>query len=243
MAKKFNKGEWSEFYALIKILLDKKIYFFDKNLNLLDYYYDVIQVLRKENKKEVVYNLLNKNIKKIYNNKEVIILEKKLKKYIDTILYTIQITKGASFVIPEIENLFKLLQTDSIKEGHSLKKSDIDLVIKDNNGSKHAIGFSIKSYLGSMPTLLNASKSTNFVFKIIGFKGDFKTVNKIKTKSKIRDRILSIIKKGGRLSFSKLDSSNFESNLKKVDTQLPKILSVFLLNFFYGNGSTLEDPS
>jgi len=241
MAKKFNKGEWSELYTLIKILHDKKIYLFDKNLNLLDCYYNVIQVLRKENKEEVFYNLLNKSIKKEYNNKKILILEKKIKKYIDIILSAIQTTKGASFVIPKIENLFKLLQTDSIKEGNSFKKADIDLVIKDSDSSKHKIGFSIKSYLGSMPTLLNASKSTNFVFKIAGLKGGISSINKIKTKSKIRDRILSIIKKGGRLSFSKLDSSNFESNLKKVDTQLPKILSVFLLNFFYGNGSTLED--
>jgi len=35
MAMKANKGEWSEFYAFLKILEDKKVFAADKNLEII----------------------------------------------------------------------------------------------------------------------------------------------------------------------------------------------------------------
>ena len=47
-------------------------------------------------------------------------------------------------------------------------KSDITIKIIDiNTGYSPTVGFSIKSELGSSPTLLNAGKTTNFIYKII----------------------------------------------------------------------------
>ena len=48
MSKKFNKGEWSEFYVFIKILSDKKIFLLDDKLNKLESFYEVIKILRKD---------------------------------------------------------------------------------------------------------------------------------------------------------------------------------------------------
>ena len=46
-------------------------------------------------------------------------------------------------------------------------KSDITVKIIDiNTGYSPTVGFSIKSELGSSPTLLNAGKTTNFIYKI-----------------------------------------------------------------------------
>ena len=46
-------------------------------------------------------------------------------------------------------------------------KSDITMKIVDiNTGYSPIVGFSIKS-IGSPPTLLNAGKTTNFIYKII----------------------------------------------------------------------------
>ena len=71
MGKKFNKGEWSEFYVFIKILYDKKLYLLDSDLNQLDSFYKIVKILRKEvgqsiyniGEEGVVKNLGNKNIK------------------------------------------------------------------------------------------------------------------------------------------------------------------------------------
>ena len=48
------------------------------------------------------------------------------------------------------------------------QKSDIVLDINNDEIEKQNEGFGIKSYLGSKPTLLNASGNTNFIFEIKG---------------------------------------------------------------------------
>jgi type II restriction enzyme len=55
----------------------------------------------------------------------------------------------------------------------STSKSDIRIVIHDQRINQTAeLGFSIKSQLGGDSTLLNAGKTTNFVYQINGFKID-----------------------------------------------------------------------
>jgi len=48
---KGNKGEWSEFYAFIKILTDKKLFAGNSDLKLLkDKFYIVLKIIREETK-------------------------------------------------------------------------------------------------------------------------------------------------------------------------------------------------
>ena len=46
-----NKGEWSEIYTLFRLLGEGKVYAGDANLNKLDLYYPVINVIREESKR------------------------------------------------------------------------------------------------------------------------------------------------------------------------------------------------
>ena len=43
-----NIGEWSEIYALFKLLGDGKIHAGDEDMNLTDIYYPILAVLRQE---------------------------------------------------------------------------------------------------------------------------------------------------------------------------------------------------
>lgn len=53
MTIKANKGEWSEFYAFLKILEDKKLFAADKNLEIIpDKYFIFQKVFRVENGQE-----------------------------------------------------------------------------------------------------------------------------------------------------------------------------------------------
>ena len=71
--------------------------------------------------------------------------------------------------IPENESFLNKLGIFSFKES-SNKKEDIKMEIQDSIMNRSDIfTFSIKSELGSKSTLLNASKSTNFTFKLIIF--------------------------------------------------------------------------
>ena len=65
-------------------------------------------------------------------------------------------------------------------------------------------GFSIKSDLGNPPTLLNAGKSTNFVYAVNGLtKESTEKINGIDTRQKIIDRMNSICADGGYIIVKK----------------------------------------
>lgn len=74
-------------------------------------------------------------------------------------------TKG-SFEIPWIWGFRKRINAINFKS-NSTNKKDIEIKLHDTHTNIDSImSFSVKSYLGNKPTLFNASKSTNFIYKI-----------------------------------------------------------------------------
>lgn len=140
-----------------------------------------------------------------------------------------------------MDGIFDIINSDIIKVGSSYNKSDINLAIDDENILNKDIGFSVKSYIGNPPTLLNSSQATNFNYEIIGFDGDIEKANSINTTHKIRDRILYLLDNSKSIKFIGLDNDIFCKNLKLVDSLLPDIISVFLLNFFSGKGRKINE--
>jgi type II restriction enzyme len=148
---------------------------------------------------------------------------------------------SGSFPIEEAEELITELKCTQIKAGNS-DKADIIMTVKDQ-GSPMSVemGFSIKSMLGGAATLLNASGSTNFVYRIEGFKGNADKINRIDSRSKVRDRIKMIEESGGKIVFDSLASERFKNNLKKIDVVFTEILAAALKNFYEGKGATIAE--
>lgn len=58
MPIKGNKGEWSEFYAFIKILTDGEMFAADKDLNILkEKFFTVLKIIRKEKTGKIFYDI------------------------------------------------------------------------------------------------------------------------------------------------------------------------------------------
>ena len=127
----------------------------------------------------------------------------------------------------------------------STSKTDIRIVIHDQRVNQTAdLGFSIKSQLGGEATLLNAGKTTNFIYQVLGFKPttkEIKSINEIETKSKIKDRIEAIRKAGGKLKFTTLQQDIFKNNLVLIDSLLPNIIAEITKSFFTSSLSSLKD--
>jgi type II restriction enzyme len=52
---KYNKGEWSEAYAFIKLLGDGKVHGADENLNIIEEeYYPILKILKNEIEKQFI---------------------------------------------------------------------------------------------------------------------------------------------------------------------------------------------
>ena len=238
-----NKGEWGEIYALLKLLGDKKLYAGDYRLNKIEsLFYPIIKIIRDESGGHFEY-LIDGDIIIISGNKEelkvpVITFTREASK----LLNSIKGSKGV-FCIPETEEFMNSIYCTSLK-AKSTSKTDIRIVIHDQRVNNSAqLGFSIKSQLGGDSTLLNAGKTTNFIFEIEDVKlsnSEIQNINQIDSKSKIRDRVGAILKKNGNLKFKSLEQDVFENNLILIDSLLPNILSEILMLFYKSNLSSIK---
>ena len=232
-----NKGEWSEVYAHFKILEEGFLYPADKNMQRLKANkIPVIRILRhdapdKEKPKEVTYSVCQNeklvrivvggvaflDIKQTEFGKQAEALFKLLTvgedktdtKYADT----------RSFM--EQAQMFRL-------KAPSTDKSDICLVIHDlHSGREWQQGYSVKSYIGSKPTLMNASKSTNFHYRLDGWFDPYRIDEFNETKSMER-KMKMLREEGCDLQFLWTEHSTFGNNLMYVDSALPQMLAVGL---------------
>ena len=245
-----NKGEWTELYSFLKLINDKKLILADKDLNIQNGFdhFNVTKVTTL-NIMESCYLqdndvVLVKNATTGFENKI------KVSDFLNTnILKKLSnsIKNGSrTFNIPEFNLIQNRLGISIVKGGNSNQKADIVLDINNNKISKENEGFGIKSYLGSKPTLLNASGNTNFIFVILNFEPSaIDAVNSIDTRTKLKDRIEKIHTLGGAFRFSKIETESMEYNLSMVDSLIPKIMSTMLLEFYLnrtnGISSNLEN--
>ena len=106
------------------------------------------------------------------------------------------------------------------------------------------LGFSIKSQVGNDSTILNAGKTTNFIFQVLDLKltaSELKAINEIETKSKIKDRVNAIKKQGGKFKFIALENNIFKNNLVLIDSLLPTILAEIIKTFYTTALSSTKD--
>jgi type II restriction enzyme len=237
--RKANKGEWSEFYTLLKILDEQKLYAADEHLEKLkDIFYPVLKVITaKDSDRELTYEFDNREDIKFYNPKTASVTFVKrsaIKERVAKIFDEIKSADVSTFEIPLAETILEELGNPVIK-GYSTKKSDITLVLHDiRTGVSPEVGFSIKSQIGGASTLLNSGKPTNFIYEIENFSGSLEAINAIDTHSKVRDRIKAILDMGGSLKFIGVQSKVFEENLTKIDSLLPALIGQMLLIYYTG---------
>lgn len=240
-----NKGEWSEIYTLFKLLGDKQLFLGDKDIQKLEgLVYPIIKILRTENSGDFKYSIHDELI--LISGSEQV-LKISISVFKEKALFLLQAIKDnreRTFSVPEIEEFMKSINCMSLKASSSAK-TDITIVVHDQRTNQQPkLGFSIKSQLGSPSTLLNAGKTTNFIYEI-GFthltQKEIDYVNSIATRSKIMDRITQILNKGGTFEFVKTERKVFSNNLVLIDSLLPKILSEIIFDFYTTEFSHLTD--
>ena len=248
MSIKGNKGEWSEFYAFIKILTDKTIFAADENLERMqNKFFTVLKIMREEAKiGRKTYDVTAKNDKiTICDDKNkilAVVRASKIKKSVNKVFEKMREGDDAAFSISLADSLMKDLLCTQIKASCG-NKADLILVIYDRiSPTFPELGFSIKSMLGSPSTLLNASGATNFVYRIENLEDDkTEEINSAQGHSKLRDRSKIIYGSKGRLEFDGLENESFKKNLSMIDTALPEILAELLKIYYNGKASSVPE--
>lgn len=125
----------------------------------------------------------------------------------------------------------EIVKAIGFKKGSS--KSKIDIMLKYLLQNQHLKdGFGIKSSIAGKPSLLNASRATNFRFSI-------QNLNKPLSKDKAKDLVETINKKF--IKFECCLSNVFSNNLKMIDTNLDKILADILITYYQRKGNKIPD--
>ncbi|SHJ80201.1 HpaII family restriction endonuclease [Paramaledivibacter caminithermalis] len=244
-----NKGEWSEVYTFLKLLSDGRLYAGDEDLNKIEeIYYPIIKILRKENDKNFEFHR-NGNIKVVSGETQEVLLELEIEEFFhksQVLLEKIYENIRGNFSVPEVEEFMKSIRCTKLKADNS-DKTDITIVVHDIfTGYKPTLGFSIKSRLGNPSTLLNASQSTNFTFKLTKkiSKQEVNMINNIDrtvARSYIIKRIEKIKELGCDFEFYDLKSKIFKNNLQLIDTELPKIIGYLLIEYYSTNYNRINE--
>lgn len=240
-----NKGEWSEIYTLLKIISDKKLFAGDEDLNKIEtLIYPIIRIFRDESNGTYQFDYADDLVLIAGPDELFKIPISNFAENAIFLLSKLKETTSSTFSIPEIEEFINSFSCKSLKAKSSVK-SDIRIVIHDQHtGTNPMLGFSIKSQLGSASTLLNAGKSTNFIYKIKGVDltdTQIEEINSINTPSKIKARIEKINEFSGNLEFDETENPVFGNNLTLIDSALPEIVSEIIKLFFTSNYSKTEE--
>lgn len=185
MAISGNKGEWSEIYTLFKLLGEGKVHAGDADMNKLELYYPILNVIREENKEYEYKPNVDQHIVVIDEdgNEFARISMNKFLEESSKLLTEIKAANDPAFEIPATESFMTEIGCSKLK-APSKDKADIHIVIHDlRTNMTPLLGFSIKSQLGSASTLLNAGTTTNITYKVIGTElsdEDIEEVNSIK---------------------------------------------------------------
>ena len=230
---------------MAKYLLNILFLLFEQN-KIQDLFYPIIMILRQEKDGDYNYKLQDQDVviqttdgdELLRVPADVFLVEA------ENLLNAINENDGA-FTLSQIEAFMNDVYCHSLK-AMSSDKTDIRIILHDRRTRINSeMGFSIKSQLGGDSTLLNASKATNFNFKIVGVDlsdNEISEINAINPKrNKVIERVNAIKGKGATLVFDKVDNSVFRNNLVMLDGDLPTIIANLLLEQLNTGVSTLKD--
>ena len=237
-----NKGEWSEIYVFFKLLADGKLHLANSDLTIdHNSYYPIIRVLRQQKNFSYEYEIVESDVRISSNHKtqpDIFISRSAFANAAKELIKAIAMAEG-NFSVPTAESIINDARISSLKEPHS-DKGDISILAHDARiGKETEMSFSIKSQLGSSPTLLNASGATNFQFDINSNLTDLRMeeLNNLGIKALIQQ----LISDGIEISFLKINNTQFALNLQMIDTKMPQIIATMLLAYYAGDGTTLSD--
>ena len=236
-----NKGEWTELYTFLKLIVDKELVLSDTDLSPTNEKLNVQKVTTLNIEQEVILSETSLSVVNISGSKNTPknkISTSQIAKMRD------DITAGkGTFELKYVDEIFENLGVKIVRGGTSSKKADIVLDVSYNDQTFRNDGFGIKSYLGAKPTLLNASGSnTNFVYELVGFKEEYlEEVNAINTPQKVKDRIARVLGTGSTFKFSQVEAQTMQSNLEILDDGMPLLISKMLINFYLNRVSSINE--
>ncbi len=249
MSVSANRGEHSELLAFLRILHEGRVQVADKFGEPRQAWLKVSAIQRPSDP-DRRYLIADYHVV-VTNNAGVELcraLRSTVRALADALFLQIKESQGPSFVCPAGDEAFMLLRLEGAK-ADSAAKADLLLELASPvfDGEVLSLGFSVKSELGGLPTLLNAG-ATQFEYRIEGCSaGDALAVQEGAPRNKDKDypgpmRLMpALAVSKARVVFESVVDPVFEQNLKMIDTSFPRILADTLMHAYLRGELALKD--
>ena len=255
----FNRGEWTEAYVFLRLLGEGRIYGASADLVRDEkIYIDIVNVIRAEpNAYARFERFVEDEIAKVkaFDNENVVFKVITAPELNDkaTFLYNeIMASSGGKrkLKVPIIQKYLEELRFRSPKANLSDEakheygaKADIIITAQNSlDNSTSTEGFSVKSHLGSNPTLFNCSQTSGFVYRIPGC--TFEGMHRINALNSLKTMIAAI-QYDYSLEYVGCRNDVFEQNIGIVDSRMDEILNVAILavNGYYDDDISTDLPT
>lgn len=254
----FNRGEWTEAYVFLRLLGQGRIYGASAELVKDETtYIDIVNVIRDEPDKILIFERFVKDeityVQLFKDNDSLkIVTAPEFNEKADFLYRRLKVlgTGKRKIDIPEIQEYLENFYIDTPKANLSAaaqkkygKKTDIIITSEDSlDHVKTTGGFSIKSHIGSSPTLFNSSQTSGFVYKVVGCNEE--GMHSLNARDSFLDIITGIREKYS-LEYVGCRNEIFEQNINMVDSRMDEILQYTMLLFvnYIPNNSSNTIPS
>lgn len=238
----FNRGEWTEAYVFLRLLGEGRIYGATTELVKDDTtYIDIVNVIRDEPDKLLIFErFVSEKIAYVQlykdNEKLKIVTAPEFNERANYLFKQLK-EKGAGkrkIDVPIIQEYLESFNIDTPKANLSFSAKQkygtkTDIIVTSEDSMDHVRttgGFSIKSHIGSSPTLFNSSQTSGFVYRVVGC--DEFGMHFLNAKDSLID-IVSGIRENYSLEYVGCRNEIFEQNINMVDSRMDEILQYAML--------------
>jgi len=225
-----NKGEWSEAYTFLRLLVNPLVSAANDDLEAKPGKYYLVKGINVAiDSSEVTVRPMESKYALMDSAKGV--TSDEIRSSLPQILNEINSGERA-FSIPIAQSIFERMGLNKFKAASS-KKVDIELELPSLGGGQDAkLGFSIKSMLGSASTLFNASSTTNIRFSFTPSKVTPQEILGLKYHE------LRPFLQGEQISLEGFELETFKDNLEFFGSDFPEKLAQIVLTAYLGSGTT-----
>jgi type II restriction enzyme len=228
-----NVGEWSEIYAVARLLTNEVSYSLTGSVR------GIIRAKVQHSIAEpaVEYVVSGQTISVNQGNEESFQLDRKeISRLASELLSDMRVKSERTFQSDAGVRLVKLL---GFGGASAVLRDDVKVVFTTTKPTEWK-GVSIKSFIGAKPTLLNASSATNFVYKLIGPQDSLRKVSKL---NRITMKPLFDFFRENHidLAFSSMDNRMFSKSLQSFSPDLESLIAQMLRDAAFQPKKKLKD--
>ena len=242
-----NIGEWSEAYALAYLLVHGGAFAGDSDQQPIPtQFHKVLKVklsgLLEQDNLEYVIN--DAQVSRVSGEIiSTIASRSSIEDFLTAMLLEFHSKRPrGTFTLESGVDFLNLIQKNQISAGSNQNVSDLDLTLVDEESGSPTprIGFNIKSQIGGRSTLLNASGSTNFTYKILNNSAEAESVLPVFRHGKHTQNLQALYAAGYRLEFYCMKSDTFQNSLTLIDMLFPQHLAKILLESYLSGEDDFE---